>query len=77
MNSFRFVLLFVVMFGTIAVAHSQEEDPLDPRKSWEITDAKWEEIRHFEGRLLYRPSRWHKRQTCRRREQRQGYATKM
>ena len=45
--------------------HSQEEEPLDPRTSWEITDAKWEEIRSYEGRFrVISPAElWEKKDT--------------
>ena len=32
-------------------AVAQEEAPLDPLQSWELTQAKWAEIAHFEGRF--------------------------
>ena len=44
--------LFLPLFLCLTIpAFSQEEDTLDPRKSWEITEAKWEEVADYEGRF--------------------------
>lgn len=35
-----------------APARAQTDEPvLDPRESWEMTEAKWERIEHYEGRF--------------------------
>jgi hypothetical protein len=43
-------LLFGLLLGLSALS-AQEEEVLDPLKSWEQTEAKWEELSHFEGKF--------------------------
>lgn len=45
------IFLTVLFFCLNAVQAQEEEEPLDPRKSWELTEAKWEEIRDYDGRF--------------------------
>ena len=43
------LVVFLLTFG--AVLAQEEEETLDPRKSWELTEAKWEEVRDYQGRF--------------------------
>ena len=65
MNRFSLFLLFTLTLGLWSIGHSQEEEPLDPRKSWEITEAKWEETRSYPGRfrVISPASLWEKNDT--------------
>lgn len=43
--------LVIGLFFLPALSAQEEQEPLDPRKSWELTEAKWEEVRDYEGRF--------------------------
>lgn len=45
----RLFFLFFLSFSTLL--YSQDDDALDPLKSWELTEAKWEENAHFAGQF--------------------------
>ena len=44
-----FFLLLSLCFTSLLL--SQKDDALDPLKSWELAEAKWEEKAHFEGKF--------------------------
>ncbi len=48
----RLVCIFsAILFALPSLQAQEEEEKLDPRKSWELTEAKWEEVRDYEGRF--------------------------
>ncbi|MEL6972163.1 MAG: hypothetical protein AAFO02_18510 [Bacteroidota bacterium] len=65
MHFFRLLFLTIFSLSLWTASYAQEEEPLDPRKSWEITEAKWEEIRSYEGRfrVISPSSLWEKKDT--------------
>jgi len=41
----------ILLLFFFSPAQAQEKESIDPRKSWELNGAKWEEIRHYKGRF--------------------------
>jgi hypothetical protein len=52
MSSYFKNIFWSVLFLTLAtIVTAQEEEKVDPLKSWELTEAKWEDISHYKGRF--------------------------
>lgn len=56
------IYIFIVLLIGLTTLQAQEEEVLDPLKSWEQTDASWEDISHFEGKFaVSTPGEFHEK----------------